>query len=95
MRTKLVDGKIIELSAEENQARDAVEQEWSDGQFEREINGLRQQRNARLAVTDYRALSDQSLTQEWLDYRQQLRDLTLGLETVEDVESVVWPIEPE
>lgn len=94
MRTKVVDGQVVELTAEENAARDAEEQEWAAGAFERDIFQLRQDRNQKLAATDYRALSDQTLTQEWADYRQQLRDITQDLETVEDVKSVVWPTEP-
>ena len=95
MRTKLVNGVRIELTAEENAVRDLEEQAWADGAFERDIFQLRQDRNQKLAATDYRALSDQSLSQEWADYRQALRDLTQGLETAEDVGSVVWPTEPE
>jgi transcriptional/translational regulatory protein YebC/TACO1 len=55
---------------------------------------LRQERNQKLSQTDWRALSDQTLSQEWSDYRQALRDLTQDLETIEDVNSVVWPSEP-
>ena len=95
MRTKIVNGVRIELTAEENAARDLEEQEWSDGAFGRAMLQLRQQRNQKLAATDYRALSDQTLNQEWADYRQQLRDLTQGLETVEDVDAVIWPAQPE
>jgi len=95
MRTKLVDGQVVELTAEENAARDLEEQAWSDAAFNRAILQLRQERNQRLAQTDWRALSDQSLSQEWADYRQSLRDITQDLATVEDVDSVVWPSEPE
>ena len=95
MRTKLINGVRIELTAEENAARDLQEQEWADGQFDRDMLQLRQQRNQKLSQTDWRALSDQTLSQEWSDYRQQLRDITQGLETVEDVNGVVWPTQPE
>ena len=95
MRTKLINGIRFELTAEENAARDLQEQEWADGQFDRNMLQLRQQRNQKLAATDYRALSDQNLAPEWADYRQQLRDITQGLETVEDVNGVVWPTQPE
>ena len=94
MRTKIVDDRVVELTAEENAARNLEEQAWIDGEFDRAILQLRQQRNQKLAATDWRALSDQTLTQEWLDYRQQLRDITEGLETVKSVNSVVWPSEP-
>jgi len=95
MRTKAVDGQVIELTAEENAQRDLEEQAWADEAFDRAITRLRIERNQRLAETDYRALSDQDLNQEWIEYRQALRDLTQDLETVEDVNTVVWPTEPE
>tara|TARA_R100001594_G_scaffold37923_1_gene68545 strand:+ start:454 stop:741 length:288 start_codon:yes stop_codon:yes gene_type:complete len=95
MRTKLVDNQVVELTAEENLARDLEEQKWADASFDRAILQLRQERNQKLAITDWRALSDQILSQDWLDYRQSLRDLTQNLETVEDVNSVVWPSPPE
>jgi len=95
MRTKLVDGAIIELTAEENQARDLAEQAWADGAFERSMLQLRQQRDRLLAQTDYRALSDQNMSQEWVDYRQALRDITQDLTTVEDVRGASWPDRPE
>jgi len=94
MRTKIVDGQIVELTAEENAVRDTEEQAWADAAFDRAILQLRQQRNQKLANSDWRALSDQSLSQEWADYRQQLRDLTQDLVTVEDVNAAVWPTEP-
>jgi hypothetical protein len=95
MRTKLVNGIRIELTVEENAQRDLEEQEWAAGAFGRAIGSLRRQRNARLSDSDYRALSDQNMSQEWTDYRQQLRDITQDLETVEDVKGVIWPTEPE
>ena len=94
MRYKLVDGVRIELTEEENAACEAEEQEWANGAFDRDMLQLRQERNQKLAATDWRALSDQTLTQEWADYRQALRDITQDLETVEDVDSVVWPTDP-
>jgi hypothetical protein len=95
MRTKTVDGQIVELTAEENAVRDAEEQAWADGAFDRAISQLRIDRNARLAETDFYALSDLTLSDEMRTYRQELRDLTQDLETVEDVNSVIWPNQPE
>jgi hypothetical protein len=95
MRTKVINGQVIELTAEENAARDLEEQNWADGAFGRAMVQLRQHRNQLLSQTDYRALSDQNMSQEWADYRQQLRDITQDLETVEDVNGVIWPDQPE
>ena len=55
---------------------------------------LRQKRNSLLAATDYLALSDQEMSEQMKSYRQQLRDITEGLSTVEQVNSVVFPTKP-
>ena len=55
---------------------------------------LRKQRNQLLNETDYLALSDQSLTDEMKKYRQDLRDITNGLETIEQVKAVEFPTKP-
>ena len=94
MRTKVVDGIQVELTEAENAVRDLEEQTWAEGAFDRSMLQLRQHRNRLLADTDYRALSDQALNQEWADYRQSLRDITQDLETVADVDGVIWPVEP-
>ena len=94
MRTKMVNGQVIELTAEENAQRDAEEAQWAAGAFDRSIASLRQDRNARLAETDFYALSDLSLSDEMTNYRQELRDITQGLSTEAEVNAVVWPTKP-
>ena len=90
-RTKLIDGIRYNLTAEEEAQRDAEELAWSNGAFDRAMQELRAKRNSKLAETDYLALSDQTLSADMNTYRQQLRDITNGLTTVEDVNSVTWP----
>jgi hypothetical protein len=94
MRTKMVNGQIIELTAEENAQRDEEEAQWAAGAFDRAIASLRQERNTRLAETDFYALSDLSLSDEMTNYRQELRDLTQGLSTEAEVNAVIWPTKP-
>jgi len=91
---KLVDGIQIPLSAEEIAQRQADETAWNAGAFDRAIAGLRSKRNALLSATDYQALVDNTLSEPMKAYRQQLRDLTEGLSTVEQVNSVVFPVKP-
>ena len=93
-RYKLVNGETIQLTAEEEAARDAEEQAWNDGAFDRAIADLRQKRNRLLAETDYLALSDNTLSTDMATYRTNLRNLTNGLSTVEDVNNVTWPTKP-
>jgi hypothetical protein len=91
---KLVDGIQIPLSAEEIAQRQAEEAAWNNGAFDRSLASLRAKRNSLLASTDYLALSDNTLSAAMSSYRQSLRDLTEGLSTVEQVNSVVFPTKP-
>ena len=91
---KLVDGIQIPLSAEEIAQRQADEIAWNAGAFDRAIQSLRAKRNSLLASTDFYALSDNTLSAAMSSYRQSLRDITEGLSTVEQVNSVVFPTKP-
>ena len=93
-RYKLVNGEQIQLTAEEEAQRDAEEQAWNDGAFDRAIADVRQKRNRLLAETDYLALSDNTLSADMTTYRQNLRDITEGVSTVEDVNNITWPTKP-
>ena len=60
---------------------------------------LREERNKRLAVTDWRANGDLTLSDEWKAYRQALRDMTKQTAKLDsnyklDLTSVTWPTEP-
>jgi hypothetical protein len=63
-------------------------------EFDMAMADLRTKRNKLLADTDHYALSDQTLSDDMRTYRQSLRDITNGLTTVEDVNSVTWPTKP-
>jgi len=62
--------------------------------FDREINKLRIKRNNLLTETDWWGASDNTMTAEQTQYRQDLRDITNGLTTVEQVEAVEFPEKP-
>jgi len=89
-----INGNIVPFTAEEEAQRDAEEQAYSDGAFDRAIANLRQDRNRKLAETDFYALSDVTMSEDMNTYRQNLRDLTNGLSTVEDVNNITWPTKP-
>ena len=93
-RTKLVNGVVVNLTAEEEASRDAEEATWAAGAFDRAIANVRSKRDALIAATDYLALSDQTLSAEMTTYRQALRDITNGVTTVEQVNSITWPTKP-
>jgi hypothetical protein len=95
---KLVDGVQIELTSQEIAQRKAEATAWANGAFDRAIAGLRQKRNSLIASSDWTVLSDSPLSAElktaWLEYRQDLRDITEGLDTVAKVNAVVFPDKP-
>ena len=89
-----INGTRVQFTAEEETARDAEEQAWSDGQLDRDLEGLRAKRNRFLAATDFYALSDVTMSEAMQTYRQDLRDLPSGLDTVDKVANVTWPTKP-
>ena len=89
-----INGNIVPFTAEEEAQRDAEEQAYSDGAFDRAIANLRQDRNRKLVETDFYALSDVTMSAEMTTYRQELRNLPSGLTTVEEVNNVTWPTKP-
>ena len=93
-RHKIVDGVRIDLTPEEEVARDAEEAAWAAGAFDRDIERLRIDRNSKLASTDWYALQDVTMSDAMAAYRQDLRDLPAGLTTVEEVKAVSWPVKP-
>ena len=93
-RTKVVNGVRMNLTPEEETARDAEEALWEAGAFDRAIGRLRDDRTRRLSATDWYALQDVLLSDAMETYRQDLRDLPSGLSTVAEVEAVSWPVKP-
>ena len=93
---KLVDGVKVVLTDAEIAQRQAEEQAWLAGAFDRSLASLRAKRNALLSASDWTVLSDSPVQDKliWQSYRQSLRDLTEGLSTVEQINSVVFPTKP-
>ena len=62
---------------------------------------LRIERDKKIALTDWRVLPDQPSSDDWVNYRQALRDLPasatpkLGSDYELDFSSFTWPTEPE
>ena len=89
-----INGVKVQFTAEEETARDAVEKAWADAAPARALAELRSKRNRLLAETDYLALSDNTLSDDMKKYRQDLRDLPAGKDTVEKCENAVFPTKP-
>jgi len=89
-----INGEIVQFTAEEEAARDAEEQAWEDGALARAQARLREERNRRLAETDFYGNSDVTMSSDMQTYRQNLRDLPSGKDTVEKCDNVTWPTKP-
>ena len=89
-----INGNRVQFTAEEEAARDAEEQAWADGAFNRAIADVRSKRDRLLAETDYLALSDNTLSSDMTTYRQNLRDITNGVDTVDKCNAISWPTKP-
>ena len=62
--------------------------------FKIALKHLRFERNQLLQETDYLALSDNTMSEEIKTYRQELRDITNGLTTEEEVKAVEFSTKP-
>lgn len=89
-----INGNIVQFTAEEETARDAEEKAWADGALARAQANLRRERNRRLAETDFYALSDVTMSDDMKTYRQNLRDLPDGKDTVDKCDNATWPTKP-
>ena len=89
-----INGNIVPFTAEEETARDAEETAHANAAPARALATLRDKRNRLLAETDYLALSDNTLSDDMKTYRQNLRDLPAGKDTVAKCENAVFPTKP-
>lgn len=89
-----INGEKVQFTAEEETARDAEEKAWADAALDRSMEELRRKRNRLIAETDWWGASDNTMTDAQKKYRQDLRDLTNGLDTVEKVNAVNFPTKP-
>ena len=55
---------------------------------------IREKRNSALKESDWRAVSDRTISQDWIDYRTALRDLPQNYDSANDAADN-WPSPPE
>ena len=89
-----INGTKVPFTAEEEAARDAEETAHANGAFDRAIADLRKKRNNLLNQTDWYAYSDVTMSSDMTTYRQALRDLPNGLNTVKKVNAKEFPTKP-
>ena len=88
----IVNGQIAKWKDEREQpSQEVIDQKIAELEAVEPLRLLREERDKKLAATDWRATVDYpgNDKQLWLDYRQALRDVT-----EQDPNNVIWPSEP-
>jgi len=93
-RYKMIDGITTECTAEEVAELDARKTAWDNAAPARALAELRYKRDNLLKETDIFALSDLTMTDDMKTYRQALRDLPNGKDTVAKCTNATWPTKP-
>mgnify|MGYP003628615044 FL=1 len=91
---RIKNGVRIDLTAEEITALENRDTQWNNGALDRALNELRRKRNNLLKETDWMANSDLTMSSDMTTYRQALRDITSGLDTLEKVNDKTFPTKP-
>ena len=94
MTKRLLNGIVVDLTEDEIREQNERITAYNDSAFDRSIFNLREKRNSLLQETDWWGASDNTMTAEQTQYRQDLRDITNGLTTEEEVKAVVFPTKP-
>ena len=89
-----INGNNVQFTAEEETARDNEEAAWTNAAPARALADLRLRRNQLLAETDFYGNSDVTMSDDMTTYRQALRDLPSGKDTVAKCTNATWPTKP-
>ena len=84
----------VEMSDEEHAARVAEEEAYEVRKPAKAFDRLREERNIKLAETDYLALKDITLSNDMKAYRKALRDLPASYDNSTVLGTITWPTKP-
>lgn len=91
-RNITINGVTRQMTEAEETARD--NEEAAHNHFDTQIKLVREKRNELLNETDWMGNSDVTMSSDWTTYRQNLRDITNGVDTVEKINNITWPTKP-
>ena len=91
---KMVNGERVDLTEAEIDELVAREEAWVAGAAGRAWEALRSERDQKLSDTDWRAMPDLTLSDDWKTYRQELRDLPSKYNDTTVQGTITWPTEP-
>jgi len=91
-RNITINGVTRQMTPAEETERD--NEEAAENSFSNQTKSVREKRDNLLAETDWYALGDVTMSTEMTTYRQNLRDITNGVDTVEKINNITWPTKP-
>jgi len=93
-----INGNKVQFTAAEETARDNEEAAWANAAPARALATLRDKRNRLLTASDWEITSElekgNAISTDMKNYRQALRDLPDGKDTVAKCENATWPTKP-
>jgi hypothetical protein len=93
-----INGNKVQFTADEETARDNEEAAWANAAPARALATLRDKRNRLLTASDWEITSElekgNAISTDMKNYRQALRDLPDGKDTVAKCENATWPTKP-
>ena len=86
-----INGTNVQFTSQEETARDAEEATWAAAADTRAAIQVREERNAKLAASDWMGNNDVTMPRAWTTYRAALRNVPAqgGFPN-----SITWPTEP-
>ena len=97
-RYKLINGIRMECTAEEVAELDSRKTAWDNAAPARALADLRDKRNRLLQSSDWEIMQElekgNAISDEMKTYRQALRDLPSGKDTVAKCTNATWPTKP-
>ena len=95
MVNKISDNGVVrDMTSEEQSEFDARNTAWTKDAPNRRMKKLRQQRDALLVETDYMGNSDVVMSEDWVTYRQALRDITTQTPIDDSLSNITFPTKP-
>ena len=93
-----INGTNVQFTAEEETARDNEETAIANAAPARALVILREKRDGLLKVSDWEIIQElekgNAISDEMKTYRQALRDLPSGKDTVDKCTNATWPTKP-
>ena len=93
-----INGNRVQFTAEEETARDNEETAYANAAPARALADLRGKRNRLLQSSDWEIMQElekgNEISDDMKTYRQALRDLPAGKDTVDKCNNATWPTKP-